>query len=210
MTATMTTPISHWLFDLDGTLTLAQHDFAGIKRHLGLPADLTILDGIALAPPTEQPPLLLAIERWEAELAGESQPAPDALRLLEELAAVGVTIGVLTRNTRDNALVSLAATGLDRFVPPALVIGRKEYAPKPAPDGVHALIDLGRATSPRDALMVGDHIDDVLAGKAAGTRTAWLRRGVAIDTATQHPADVVIAGLDHLLDTFEPKRADSR
>ena len=27
----------HWIFDLDGTLTVAAHDFAAIRRTLGIP-----------------------------------------------------------------------------------------------------------------------------------------------------------------------------
>ena len=37
-----------WIFDMDGTLTHAVHDFPTIKRELGLPLDLDILTGISL------------------------------------------------------------------------------------------------------------------------------------------------------------------
>ncbi|MGE8273775.1 MAG: HAD family hydrolase, partial [Stenotrophomonas sp.] len=30
--------IRHWVFDMDGTLTVAMHDFARIKRELAIPA----------------------------------------------------------------------------------------------------------------------------------------------------------------------------
>ena len=29
----------HWVFDMDGTLTVAVHDFPAIKRALGIPQD---------------------------------------------------------------------------------------------------------------------------------------------------------------------------
>ena len=39
--------LTHWVFDLDGTLTLAVHDFAAIRRHLGIPAQADILHHLA-------------------------------------------------------------------------------------------------------------------------------------------------------------------
>ncbi|HCR31850.1 MAG TPA: HAD family hydrolase, partial [Stenotrophomonas sp.] len=29
--------VRHWVFDMDGTLTVAMHDFERIKRELGIP-----------------------------------------------------------------------------------------------------------------------------------------------------------------------------
>ncbi|MBP42781.1 MAG: HAD family hydrolase, partial [Deltaproteobacteria bacterium] len=33
----------HWIFDLDGTLTVAVHDFDAIRKELGIPAGLPII-----------------------------------------------------------------------------------------------------------------------------------------------------------------------
>ena len=41
--------IKHWVFDMDGTLTLAVHDFAAIRQALGIPPEddiLTHLNGL--------------------------------------------------------------------------------------------------------------------------------------------------------------------
>ena len=35
--------VKHWVFDMDGTLTVAVHDFALIRRELEIPADADIL-----------------------------------------------------------------------------------------------------------------------------------------------------------------------
>ncbi len=204
MDRAMPTPIHCWIFDLDGTLTLAQHDFAGFKQAHGLPLDTPILEGIALAPPATRAELLKSVDAWEAGLATESQPAPDAQRLLPILETARVPMAVLTRNTRANALVSLAATGLARYFPEPLVIGRDEFAPKPSPDGVRGLLSLMGHVDPRTALMVGDHIDDVRSGHAAGTYSALLRRAESV-ASPPPPADVVISALDELLETFEPR-----
>ncbi len=43
----------HWVFDMDGTLTIAQHDFDAIRDELGLPDNLPILESLAAMPAAE-------------------------------------------------------------------------------------------------------------------------------------------------------------
>lgn len=43
----------NWIFDMDGTLTIAIHDFSDIKRQLGLPQDTDILTSLSRLPPEE-------------------------------------------------------------------------------------------------------------------------------------------------------------
>ena len=46
----------HWVFDMDGTLTVAVHDFPAIKRALGIPQDDDILHHLAALPADEADP----------------------------------------------------------------------------------------------------------------------------------------------------------
>ena len=43
----------YWVFDMDGTLTLAVHDFPAIKRALGIPEEDDILHHLAALPADE-------------------------------------------------------------------------------------------------------------------------------------------------------------
>ena len=43
----------HWVFDLDGTLTLPVHDFAVIRQALGVPQGIDILGYLASLPDAE-------------------------------------------------------------------------------------------------------------------------------------------------------------
>jgi len=43
----------HWVFDMDGTLTLAIHDFPAIKRALDIPQEHDILAHLAQLPEDE-------------------------------------------------------------------------------------------------------------------------------------------------------------
>jgi HAD superfamily hydrolase (TIGR01509 family) len=185
-----------WVFDLDGTLTVPMHDFAGLKRSLGLPADRDVLGGIALAPPAEQPRLHEAVRAWEREHVANAAAAPGADALLDQLVGRGCRIGILTRNTRETALSTLERIGLlDRF-DPVCVLGRDSARPKPAPDGVRAL--LTRWSAPPDgSVMVGDYVDDLRAGRAAGAAAIWIDHegtGVAASEAS-----LTVRTLDALL-----------
>ena len=41
------TEVRHWVFDMDGTLTIAVHDFAAIRRALEIPEEDDILHHLA-------------------------------------------------------------------------------------------------------------------------------------------------------------------
>lgn len=185
-----------WVFDLDGTLILAMHDFDQVKRRLGLAVDRPLLEGIEAAPAGERAALWAEVRRWEASLAAQARPAPDAVALLEALASRSASLGVLTRNTRDTALATLAAAGLDRFFHADDVLGRTCAAPKPAPDGVHRLLARWQLP-PSAAVMLGDDVTDVLTGQAAGTATVWLDR--VGERRSPGVADRDVARLDELL-----------
>lgn len=155
------------VFDLDGTLTHGGHDFAAIKRRLGLDPSTPLTEGLmALAEPRRSR-AWAEVEAWEEELAEVAVADPAAHSLLAALQARDVRLGVLTRNTRATALRSLAVAGLADFFDPDHVIGRHEATPKPDPEGLWLLL---RAWSvqPHHALMVGDAPHDTATGLAIG------------------------------------------
>lgn len=43
----------NWIFDMDGTLTIAKHDFDAIKRELEIPLDTDILTSLSKLPVEE-------------------------------------------------------------------------------------------------------------------------------------------------------------
>ena len=162
--------IRHWVFDMDGTLTVAVHDFEHIKRALAIPQEADILGHLAALPPevaAAKHDWLLAHER---ALAEQAQAAPGAVALLRALHAAGCRLGILTRNARALAQVTLQAIGVGDVFSPDDIIGRDEAAPKPSPAGLHYFSERWRA-APAQMVMVGDHRFDLESGRAAGTRT---------------------------------------
>ena len=71
----------HWVFDLDGTLTLAVHDFDALRRELGLPSGLPILEALQNRPEEEVGVLMRRLDALEADLVSATGPAPGAVPL---------------------------------------------------------------------------------------------------------------------------------
>ena len=191
---------AHWIFDMDGTLTVAVHDFDAIRAELGLPQGKPILEELALLPEHEARGLFERLDRLELELARSARAAAGAFALLETLARRAARLGILTRNSHANALETLRACGLERFFDGACIVGREAATPKPDPGGIHHLLDAWRA-EPRQAVMVGDYRYDLLAGRAAGTATVYVDTSGAFPFA-EH-ADVSVQSLEELAALLE-------
>lgn len=162
-----------WVFDLDGTLTLAQHDFPAIRRELGVPADADILTYMAALPESERLAMKAELDAIELRLAGEVQAAPGAVELIRGLHGQGRRLGILTRNLQSVAQSTLQHLDILDCFAPQDVLGREEAAPKPHPEGIHLLLQRWQLT-PMQAVMVGDFRFDLEAGRAAGSRTCLI------------------------------------
>jgi HAD superfamily hydrolase (TIGR01509 family) len=180
-------PLRAALFDLDGTLldSLASQYtvFARVFDALGKRFDKAVYR-------THYSPnwyllyerLGLPRERWpEADrlwLEHYARTAPPAMPGAEEVIAaarsVGLAVGLVTSGDRSRVERDLARVGWEATFD-IVVCGSDlaERKPKPGPLR-HALARMDVA--PEAAIYVGDTVDDVVMGKAAGTLTA----GVAI------------------------------
>ena len=186
----------HWVFDMDGTITIAKHDFDGIRAELGLPVGMPILESIAKLPNEEATAVHRRLDEIELDIAERSEPADGAAELLEALLAQGAKIGILTRNNAINIHVTLKAAGLLHYFENDDLLSRECAAPKPAPDGIYQLLNNWQA-SLDDAVMVGDSIHDLDAGRNANTATIYL------DTSSQFvhrdAADLCVSHLSELI-----------
>ncbi len=181
---------------MDGTLTLAAHDFEAIRAALGLPEGQPILESLSKLPEAEAAPLHAQLHEIEMEIARGAQAQPGAVELLELLQSHNKRIGILTRNSKPGADETLAACNLARFFAPDTVLSRHCCPPKPEPDGIQQLLRLWDAPA-ESAVMVGDYVFDLLAGRNAGTAT------VHIDVSGAFPwpehADARVTSLTELI-----------
>ncbi|MEN2506288.1 HAD family hydrolase [Stutzerimonas stutzeri] len=160
----------HWVFDMDGTLTIAVHDFPAIKRALDIPPDDDILHHLAALPADEAAGKRAWLLEHERELAYAATAAAGARELLHALRERGCRLGVLTRNAHELALVTLQAVGMGDYFASDDILGRDEAPPKPDPGGLLHLADRW-SVAPSELVMVGDYRFDLECAKAAGARS---------------------------------------
>ena len=186
---------SCWIFDLDGTLTLPVHDFAFIRRELAIPDGEDILGHLDTLLPEEAALSHLRLNDIERELAGCAVAAPGVSDLLALLDCLGVRLGILTRNSREIALLTLEAIGARHYFDDNHVIGRDEAPPKPDPAGILHLLDHWQTESD-NVVMVGDYLFDLQAGRAAGAITIHVGR----PDCQRWPdvSDIIVDNLDDL------------
>lgn len=185
----------HWIFDLDGTLTVSAHDFEHIRRELGLAPQTPILEALHAMPADESAPLWEILNEMEHYYAGKSTVMHGARELLQQLQDDGRQLAILTRNTMPVVHQTLNACAIDDFFRSEYILDRDSCIPKPSPDGICRLLELWQA-EPADTVMVGDYLFDLEAGKAAGVATVHLdtRGNIGWSTVT----DVRVEALQEL------------
>jgi HAD superfamily hydrolase (TIGR01549 family) len=173
---------------MDGTITVPVLDFKKIRAETGiLTGDL--VETISAMSPADAARAWAVIERHEEEGRRRIKLQPGARRVLKKLSAAGLRLGLLTRNTRKSAdhLLSLLDNKFD------CVLTREFHIVKPDPGTVRHILEQW-SLPPREALVIGDHLDDLRCAKAAGARSCFFRNPGAASYA-EHA--------DHTVDSFD-------
>ena len=156
----------YWIFDLDGTLTVAVHDFNAIRNELGIPAGQPILKTIESLPENESLALQQKLQDIEENLARNAKPAQGVKNLLEALHRRNYHLGILTLNSRENTWLTLEVLDLADYFNEDSVIGRWCAEPKPSPKGIHRLLNHWKVDA-NEVIIVGDYLYDLQVGRAA-------------------------------------------
>lgn len=162
------------LLDLDGTLTSPLLDFRAIRRDMGFPEGVGILEHLETIPALERAVAEEILLRHERHAAERATMAPGCRELLELLVERRIPHAIITRNSLDSTRLVLEAFGLE--VP--VLVTREDPPYKPSPEPLRlALRRLGVQCDPRDVWMVGDGVFDIEAAVAAGSRAIWISHG---------------------------------
>jgi len=188
---------NHWIFDLDGTLTVSAHDFKHIRSELGLAPETAILEALHAMPEAEAAPLWELLNELEFYYAGKASVMQGAAELLQKLHDDGRQLAILTRNTMPVVKQTLQACRLEHFFPVEHILDRDSCIPKPSPDGVKHLLDFWQADAD-DSVMVGDYLYDLEAGKGAGVVTIHVDARGDVDWSEY--TDIRVEGLGEIID----------
>jgi len=187
----------HWIFDLDGTLTVSAHDFEHMRRELGLAPQTPILEALQAMPESEAAPLWESLNELEFYYAGKASVMQGADELLQKLHANGRQLAILTRNTMPVVKHTLQACKIDHFFPLDHILDRDSCIPKPSPDGINRLLKFWQADA-ADTVMVGDYLYDLEAGKGAGVATIHVDTRGGVDWSEF--TDIRVEGLGEIIE----------
>ena len=181
------------IFDMDGTLTRPYLDFPAIRAAIGV-AEPLLENMLALPPGPARDRAFGILERFEDEAAEASELNHGALEVLAHLGRRRIPTAVLTRNSRRSTEIVIRKHGLRIEV----CMTRDDAPAKPRPEPLWMICERFNVL-PADALMVGDFKFDILAGRAAGTRTALLTHGKTPSYLKEVPPDHLLERLEDLL-----------
>jgi phosphoglycolate phosphatase len=201
------------IFDLDGTLVDSSVDISNALNYAigpyGIP-EVSISETIALvgegltrligkvieqkAPGLDLPPLVdRFLEYYSVHLADNTLPYPGTEKVLQGLGAYRKA--VVSNKTESLSVKVLQATGLIRYfdyVAGGDTVSEKKPSPVPILD-VLSRFDAG----PEEALLVGDSIYDIEAGRAAGVKTVAALYGYGTASFSSQ-ADCRITSIEEL------------
>ena len=193
------------LFDFDGTLTYpGSIDFDAIRKEIGCPPDIYILEYIEKQTPESRAKLREILESWEDEAAEGSAPNEGAELCLSTLKQWGMPMSIFTRNSMRSiqiALKNFKSVSKKDF---HTIISRENSIPKPHPDGVLiAARKLGIPAS--ELLVIGDFRFDIIAGNTGGALTVLLTNNGKSNMLSGDPEpDYIIDNLEQILGIIKP------
>ncbi len=165
--------LKNWIFDMDGTLTMAIHNFDHIRAALALPENCDILAEIENTSDLEVQKLLREkLNTIELQLAYNAEKQDGIIELLTYLKKQGCNLGIITRNNQINTVATLKAAGLSHFFERENILTRECAQPKPSPEPILQLLYQWQGDT-EETVMVGDYVHDINAGIAAQTYTLY-------------------------------------
>lgn len=186
------------IFDLDGTITEPFLDFDLIRRKMGLAQNVgSVLEIMAKAPEKHRKQMERILNYYESRAVQESVLNAGAYETLRKLRQMGIHTEILTRNSRSNALAVAEKHNLLFDA----VLGREDGPVKPDGYGVLKICGLFGA-SPKETIVVGDYLHDLLSAKAAGAWAVLLKTHQKCEEFVKY-ADFTITSLDRLFEIID-------
>lgn len=204
------------IFDLDGTLVDTRdhilHAFNASLRHHGSPPmtrhQLAVYAGKPLSFVYEAVTgvkdeatireLCAMHKYWQIDHIDLVKAFPGLDDVIAGLAAKDVKWGIATARYRESTEMIVKYVGLDKYHVP-VTCGDDGYPEKPDP-ALFVQVAKELSVDPAKCLVVGDGVNDIMAGKAMRAKTAWAKYGYGGSEPLPEPADWT---LHHLSDVLQ-------
>ena len=170
------------VFDMDGTLTKPNLDFAEMYQRCGVPMSVDLLVAVAAMNPEAQQSATAVIDEMEEEGRRTLELLPGTVEFAQWLASHGVPTALVTRNSAKSIDHLNQALWQPAGLPPLSPAYSREdpFPAKPSPNAMFAIARSWDVPLGEGLLMVGDSpSNDISFGKAAGVATALLDTGRA-------------------------------
>ena len=189
------------IFDLDGTITQPYFDFDAIREEMGLERNSgPVLESMEKMTPLQRQHAEEILHFHERRAVTESRLNAGAKQTLSALRKAGVHIGILTRNKRSNALAIARKHNL-KF---DAIVDREDGPVKPDAFGVLRICEQF-GVKPKETLLVGDYLFDLLCAKAAGAVAVLLANNSRAAEFAGY-ADFTVENIGQILQIIEDKK----
>jgi len=199
-------PLKGIAFDVDGTLCLPQHYMFGeMRATLGINKSVDILEHIRNLPtPEDRTTAAAKVKAIEQEAMVRQQPQPGLVELMDYLESRGTRRALCTRNF-EGPVTHLLQNHLPKHVfLPIITRDTPNLLPKPDPAGIlHIAREWGLENRAESLIMVGDSIDDMIAGYGAGAATVLILNAHNSHLRDHEYTDLWIERLDDLIEILE-------
>lgn len=141
------------------------------------------------------------VDEYQGHDAELTQPYPGVPETLAELRAAGYALAICTNKPQTATMHILDAFGLSRHFD--AVLGGDVLTGVRKPDPKHLLAVLaGLGVEPAQAVMVGDHLNDLACARGAGAPAVLCAYGYSRVPVSELGADAVIERIDQLPDAI--------
>lgn len=214
----MRVPIKAVIFDLDGTITKFTLDYLPLRaevrkmmREAGVPNDIVspddhifnVLEKVQYHFQRQGRPeifreLRRSIEeifvKYEREAARKTELLPNVMQTLRSLRDMELKIGLFTVDGIEETMFVLNKFKIIEFFD---AIVTRERAPKVKPNALHLKVTLDRiGVNPGEAIVVGDHVIDILPCKELGAI------GIGVTTGVRTREQLMAAGAMRVIDSL--------
>jgi HAD superfamily hydrolase (TIGR01509 family) len=207
------------IFDLDGTLLSLPINYENLREELktifkpfGVETEFKpILDAVNVALSTVRQKhgsetfqemsmnVHGLLEKYEIAAANEAKVIAGAKETLGKLKQLDLKLGIFSRTGRQAVVSALKKAGLEQYFD--VIVAREDTKEqKPSPEGLKKILTMFGLKA-EDAIVVGDHIFDIMAAKELGIKSIAIQNErISLDALKKAKAYLIVNSISEIPD----------